>query len=175
MITGPRKQRFRMTVTAFAVFAIVLTTVAGVIALPPLERMLVTQAGQRDEATLRLASEALRGALQRFESVPALIAERPDLLALLNAPDDPALIDSVNERLRLTAHMLGASDIYLMNTAGFTLAASNYRRERSFIGRSFEFRPYFLQALDGGLGRYFALGTTSGERGSLRQDGMSPF
>ena len=165
MISGSRNRRFRLIVLAFAAFATVATGVAGLLVLPSLERMMFTQAGQRDDATLRLASEALRGALRRFESAPALIAERPDLVALLDAPADPALADAVNERLRLTAQMLGASDIYLMNIAGLTLAASNYRRERSFIGRSFEFRPYFTQALEGGLGRYFALGITSGERG----------
>jgi len=165
MITGSRHRRFRLTALAFAAFAVMATVIAGVLVLPPLERMMITQAGQRDVATLRLASEALRGALRRFESVPALIAERPDLAALLDNPDDPALTRSVNEHLRQTAQMLGASDIYLMNTTGLTLAASNYRRDRSFIGRSFEFRPYFTQALDGGLGRFFALGITSGERG----------
>jgi len=165
MISGSRNRRFRLTVLAFVAFATVATGVAGLLVLPSLERMMITQAGQRDDATLRLASEALRGALRRFESAPALIAERPDLVALLDAPADPELADAVNERLRLTAQMLGASDIYLMNIAGLTLAASNYRRERSFIGRSFEFRPYFTQALEGGLGRYFALGITSGERG----------
>ena len=73
MISGSRNRRFRLIVLAFAAFATVATGVAGLLVLPSLERMMFTQAGQRDDATLRLASEALRGALRRFESAPARI------------------------------------------------------------------------------------------------------
>lgn len=71
----------------------------------------------------------------------------------------------MNEQLRLTAMSLGVFDVYLMDIGGTTIAASSYRKERSFVGRSFDYRPYFVQAVEGGLGRYLAMGTTSGERG----------
>lgn len=71
----------------------------------------------------------------------------------------------MNEQLRLTAMSLGVFDVYLMDIGGTTIAASSYRKERSFVGRSFDYRPYFVQAVEGGLGRYFAMCTTSGERG----------
>jgi len=52
-----------------------------------------------------------------------------------------------------------------MDPDGLTIAASNWQSRRTFIGRNFSFRPYFQQAIQGSLGRYFALGTTSLERG----------
>jgi two-component system C4-dicarboxylate transport sensor histidine kinase DctB len=61
--------------------------------------------------------------------------------------------------------LLQSSDIYVMALDGETLAASNFDTATSFVGENFEYRPYFQVARDGGLGRYFALGTTSLKRG----------
>lgn len=134
-------------------------------ALPAVERFFMVRAGDEAQATLGLSVESLRGALRRFEPLPGLIGERPVLAAFLDDPDNDALQGEVNAQLLETADALGASDIYLLDTTGLTIAASNYLKERTFIGRSFAFRPYFTQAVAGDLGRYFALGTTSQERG----------
>lgn len=134
-------------------------------ALPSIERFFMVRAGDEAQATLGLSVESLRGALRRFEPLPGLIGERPILASFLDDPDDELLQDAVNAQLLETADALGASDIYLLDLTGLTIAASNYLKERTFIGRSFAFRPYFTQAASGDLGRYFALGTTSQERG----------
>lgn len=145
---------------------IVLVALALVLAaLPRLERAFLVQSGERSEATLRLAVEGLEGALRRYEPLPALVAERPVLRTLLDDPDNEVLATGINHQLRQTADDVGASDVYLMDTTGLTLVSSNYYKESSFIGRSFYYRPYFTQALAGEVGRYFALGIMSGERG----------
>jgi len=143
------------------IFALLLS----VVAFPQFERFFQLQSGQRAKDILRLTMEGINGALRRYEPLPGLIAERPELVALLKDPENAELAKRVNEDLRQTAFRLHASDVYLMDISGLTLAASSYRKEKSFVGRSFSYRPYFTQALEGGLGRYFALGTTSNERG----------
>jgi two-component system C4-dicarboxylate transport sensor histidine kinase DctB len=55
--------------------------------------------------------------------------------------------------------------MYLMDATGKTLAASNWDKHDSFVGRNFSFRPYFSEAMAGRLGRFFGLGTTSAKRG----------
>nr|BFE92286.1 hypothetical protein GCM10020185_28220 [Pseudomonas brassicacearum subsp. brassicacearum] len=55
--------------------------------------------------------------------------------------------------------------MYLMDPSGKTLAASNWDKHDSFVGRNFAFRPYFIEAMAGRLGRFFGLGTTSAKRG----------
>jgi two-component system C4-dicarboxylate transport sensor histidine kinase DctB len=55
--------------------------------------------------------------------------------------------------------------MYLMDTSGNTLAASNWDKHDSFVGRNFAFRPYFSEAMAGHLGRFFGQGTTSAKRG----------
>lgn len=133
--------------------------------LPTVERYFLDRAGMQGEATLRIVVEGLDATLDRFEPLPKLLAERPSLVNLLKDPNNQGLLPFVNEQLRLTALSLGVSDVYLMDVGGTTIAASSYRKERSFVGRNFNFRPYFVQAVEGGLGQYFAMGTTSGERG----------
>jgi two-component system C4-dicarboxylate transport sensor histidine kinase DctB len=114
---------------------------------------------------MRLATEVLRGALERTEALPALIAERPILAQLLRDPDNEGLVPFTNELLRQSAFSLDVSDIYVMDLQGRTVATSNYRADWSFLGQSFAYRPYFTDAISEGLGRFHALGTTSNQRG----------
>jgi len=145
---------------AAAVFAL-----AAAVALPRLERVLLHRIAGEAEATLRIALEGLSSTLASYRPLPMLIAERPILAETLRDPTNSGLLPFVNEQLRMTAFTLAASDVYLMDLEGTTIAASNYRGARSFVGENFAYRPYFLDAVDGGLGQFFALGTTSGERG----------
>lgn len=137
----------------------------GLAAKPAIERIFFERVAEEGLATLNIAVEGLDSTLQRFEPLAKLIAERPILSQLLKDPDNQGLLPFVNEQLRLTALTLGVSDVYLMDIGGTTIAASNYRKDTSFVGRNYGFRPYFRQALEGGLGRYFARGTTTGQRG----------
>lgn len=165
-MTGGVRNAFGRKGAALWLAGVVLVALAlSFAAMPRLERTFMLQAGERSEATLRLAVQGLEGALRRYEPLPALIAERPVLRDLLRDPENGALRARINEELRRTAEQVSASDVYLMDTTGLTLVASNHRKELSFVGRSFYYRPYFTEALAGGIGRYFALGTTSGERG----------
>ena len=163
----PRRQSKLFKITSGRVLAgfVLLSAIVAVLSEPVIETYFQEQAGLRGQATLKLTVEGLKGALQRYEPLPSLIAERPSLVALLKSPTDPELLKRVNEDLRLSAYRLKASDVYVMDVSGMTLAASSYQKELSFVGRSFAYRPYFTQALEGGTGRFFALGTTSGERG----------
>jgi len=52
-----------------------------------------------------------------------------------------------------------------MDGNGKTIASSNRNDSDSFVGKSYQFRPYFTQAIKGARGRYFALGITSRKRG----------
>jgi PAS domain S-box-containing protein len=47
---------------------------------------------------------------------------------------------------------------YLLNKDGMVIASSNRNTEFSFVGYNFSFRPYFANAISGGIGHYFALG-----------------
>ena len=156
--------RRRLAIAKLAVGTVVVLLIGAAI-LPSVQRYFLHRAGDEGEATLRIVVEGLRGTLERFKPLPQLIAERPILIDLLENPTNQGILPFVNEQLRLSAMTLGVSDVYLMDITGTTVAASSYRKELSFVGRNFAYRPYFTQALEGGLGQFFALGTTSSERG----------
>ena len=145
--------------------ALALMCLAALLAYPRLERAYAIAIGARDSATLELTIQNLRGALDKAEVLPPLLAERASIARLLSDPDNSGLLPFVNEQLRQTALSLDVSDVYVMDASGLTIAASSYRTDRSFVGRNFAYRPYFTDAIAGGIGRFHALGTTSGERG----------
>lgn len=120
---------------------------------------------ERGESTLNLAVTALYGQIRRFDRLPGLLARQEVVRDLLHNTRDANQILQTNLYLKATAHLLQASDIYIMALDGTTLAASNYDTDWSFVGGNFAFRPYFTEALSHGTGRFYALGTTSLVRG----------
>jgi two-component system C4-dicarboxylate transport sensor histidine kinase DctB len=155
----------RRRIFGFLAAIATLTVVAGSLTFPALERHYMRQQAAQDAVPLKLAVEGLRAALDRYAPLPALIAERPQLAALLNAPDNAALVDAVNEDLRQTAATVKASDVYLMDISGRTVAAASYREPNSYLDRNFSYQSYFTQALNGDLSSFSVYGTTTGERG----------
>lgn len=106
---------------------------------------------------------AIDSTLSRHAYLPMLLAEQDVIKHALVArkKENPALNQYLEEANRIS----GTSDLYLMDRGGNTISASNWNTPYSFIGQNFAFRPYFQQAVNNALGRYYALGTTSGERG----------
>lgn len=128
-------------------------------------RSALEQAAGRGQTTLRLAVAALRGHMNRFEPLPALIADHDDIQELVSDPRNLELQARGNAYLKEINALLKSSDIYVMLTDGITIASSNHDGPISFIGENFSYRPYFQQAMEGRQGRFFALGTTSLKRG----------
>lgn len=129
-------------------------------------------AGSRGTLDLFLAN--LTSEVDKNEAVPFLLARDHDVMALLATPaPSPALVDRLNRRLEETRIAVHAATIYVMNRQGLTIAASNWNTEGSFLGQAFAYRPYFQAALTGGVGRYFALGTTSHQPGYYIADPVS--
>lgn len=164
---GHRTQNLSTYRLAYYVLAgVTLLLVAGGFLMQPLIAQFFIDREKADgAATLRVVANGIDQSTQRFDPLPELIAERQSLIHILSEPGNDGLIPFVNEQLRLTAQSVGASDIFLMDPDGLTIAASNYRRELSFVGDNFGFRPYFQEAVSGKSASFHALGATSDERG----------
>lgn len=117
------------------------------------------------QAHLELYVTYLKGVLEKYESLPDLLANDRTMASLLNSPSGASRIEELNRYLEKINDISDASDTYLMNSKGLTIAASNWKQEHSFVGHNFRYRPYFKEAMRGHLGRYFALGSTSNLRG----------
>lgn len=108
---------------------------------------------------------SLEATLSRHESLPGLLALDPSLLALLREPGNPARVAAANAYLEAAQQGAAVAVAFLLAADGHTLAASNWRQPRSFVGQQYAFRPYFRAALAGGLGRFYGVGVTTGEPG----------
>jgi two-component system C4-dicarboxylate transport sensor histidine kinase DctB len=111
---------------------------------------------------LQLYAQSIHTLVERFRSVPEVLALDSDIKALLHAPGDRLLRDQLNRRLERLNAAAGANVLYLLDSRGETLAASNWRDWSSFVGNNYAFRPYFQDAMRQSAGRYFAVGVTTG-------------
>lgn len=124
----------------------------------------IREANGHAQSRLALYSSSLEGALQRFTYLPDLLARQP-LIRNTLAGDEPAALERVNAHLARVADRSGAEAIFLMDAQGETIAASNFGTALSFIGHRYDYRPYFLSAIDGEQGEFFAVGSTTGRPG----------
>jgi two-component system C4-dicarboxylate transport sensor histidine kinase DctB len=156
----PRRPRWR----SLALLALILAPL-----LWPLERLAEhyyrNELLSQNRQTLDLYVANLLGTLHRYETLPQILGDLPGLRATLANPQDSEAQNNANKLLMNIAQQTGAEVIYLMAPNGDTLAASNWDKRDSFVGRNFAFRPYFSNAMAGNLGRFFGLGTTSAKRG----------
>ena len=107
---------------------------------------------------------ALEGELQKFRLLPLVLSENHYVTQALKVRDHDSAL-RLNERLELLATRTRAPYIYVVDVNGETVASSNYRSEESFVGRRYEFRPYFQQAMTNGASEYFAKGERTGKSG----------
>ncbi|QLC73112.1 sensor histidine kinase [Pseudomonas sp. LPB0260] len=111
---------------------------------------------------LQLYAQSIHTLVERFRSVPEVLALDSDIKSLLRAPSDRLLRGRLNQRLEQLNAAAGSNVLYLLDQRGDTLAASNWRDWTSFVGNNYAFRPYFQDALRQSAGRYFAVGVTTG-------------
>ncbi len=114
---------------------------------------------------LDLYTASLEREIGKYAFLPGTLGLERDVLALLGQADEGMLAHQVNAYLEQLNERAGTLAIYVINTAGVVVAASNWRRADSFIGEDLSFRPYFREAMAGGSGRFFGIGTTRGQPG----------
>lgn len=129
------------------------------------ERYYSEQLAEQNRQTLDLYVANLLGTLRRYEELPQILGGLPVLRQALQQPGDPLLQKIANEALADIRRRTGADVIHLLQPDGTTQVASNWAQADSFVHRNFAFRPYYREAMQGRLARFFGLGTTSIKRG----------
>ncbi len=123
---------------------------------------LLAQQSRQHVEFYRMSLESL---LSRNESLPRIIAIEDRLKGLLANPADRKAQDEANRYLLDVKNGADINATYLMDRDGLTLAASNFQLPGSYVGHNYGYRPYFLEAMHGGLGRFYGVGATTGEPG----------
>src|SRR5471032_1699697 len=148
------------------VFLLLLAALAGVCALT------WSIAWQRGLDTLRQSAAArvdrttaeLKSTLDRYEYLPYLLSRHPFVQEVLADPNPQFAARADRYLADLNTHAR-ATATYIIQSNGRCVAASNWNGPDSFVGAEYLFRPYFVDAVKGGTGRFFGLGTISREPG----------
>ncbi|MGP9823607.1 sensor histidine kinase [Ectopseudomonas khazarica] len=156
----PQRHRYRVLFTVLAILVGLLLSVwlGGCYA----ERRAWDERSAEARGQLQLYAQSIRTLVERFSSVPEVLALDSDIRSLLRAPHDRQLRLALNQRLERLNAAAGSTVLYLLDARGETLVASNWRDWSSFVGNNYAFRPYFQNAVRNGGARYFAVGVTTG-------------
>lgn len=158
-VPSPGKRRLRLAVIACV---LVVTAVAGWLTSQATHTTVLDRKISQTHNALGLIAQGIAGEVAKFETLAEVTAGDPNVINFFGTGSG---LDVVNRRLTEIRRISGALEVYLIGLDGFTLAASNWDEPGTFVGKNFSFRPYFQDALAGKPGRFFALGTTSLQRG----------
>jgi len=117
------------------------------------------------ERQLDLHARAIQQSIDRYRTLPRVLALDDELRGALAGPVDPPLRDRLNRRLEEANGVTAASTLTLIDRDGIALAASNWREPTSNVGADYHFRPYVREALATGSGQFYGIGLTTGEPG----------
>lgn len=156
----PRPAPVRLRRGVMLWLAVTLLAAAAAYGLADLHGRRQTESLAQDR--LSSLSQTFRTTIDRFAGLPALTAAAGPVTALLMTPANRDRQSAANRFLADTARAIGAQALFVMDASGLALASSNWAEPTTYVGHDYSFRPYFLDALASGRGRFFGVGVTTG-------------
>ncbi|WP_259648489.1 sensor histidine kinase, partial [Pseudomonas savastanoi] len=123
------------------------------------------------ERQLELHARTVESEISKYTYLPSVLELESSVSQLLNKPS-PELQQQVNRYLEGMNRRSGSRAFYVMDTTGRVLATSNWRDSDSYQGEDLSFRAYFQDAVRGLPGRFYGIGTTTGESGYYLAHGL---
>ncbi|KPY62701.1 ATP-binding region, ATPase-like:Histidine kinase A, N-terminal, partial [Pseudomonas syringae pv. solidagae] len=123
------------------------------------------------ERQLELHARTVESEISKYTYLPSVLELESSVSQLLNEPG-PELQQQVNRYLEGLNRRSRSRAIYVMDTTGRVLATSNWRDADSYQGEDLSFRAYFQDAVRGLPGRFYGIGTTTGESGYYLAHGL---
>lgn len=149
---------------AFAV-VVVLCIVIGYAAYRHIFDREVDKDAARHRQNLETVSLSINATLSKYEELPLAIAKDARIHAALERQATHNSIGQANQYLTDINRILGTDTIYIMNRDGLTLASSNWDQPDTYVGDNYSFRPYFMGAMETGIGKFYGIGVASGKPG----------
>src|SRR5690606_21912038 len=119
---------------------------------------------ENGERQLELNARAVESEITKYTYLPSLLELESDVERLLLDPS-PQRRQRVNDYLEGLNRRSGSLATYILDTSGRVLATSNWRSADSYQGEDLSFRAYFQDAVQGRPGRFYGIGSTTGEPG----------
>ncbi len=119
---------------------------------------------KKEQAIVESLASLIKSEMQVADRSVQALASDPFVIRSLASSSVPN-INLANQVLDRYCRAFAVSVCYLMNKKGDVIASSNRNEKNSFVGKNYNFRPYFQQAIKGQPTYYCALGITSHKRG----------
>ncbi|WP_095107999.1 sensor histidine kinase [Pseudomonas sp. Irchel 3E20] len=135
------------------------------------EHFAVRALAESGERQLELNARAVESEISKYTYLPSLLELESSVSTLLADPS-PEHRETVNTYLEGLNRRSRSRAIYIMDTTGRVMATSNWRDFDSYLGEDLSFRAYFQNAVRGQPGRFYGIGSTSGEPGYYLAHGL---
>lgn len=152
----------RLRITLYIVLILAGAAVSAGLAMRQAQRHAQSDDAARAVDQLSLYANTLHTLIERYRALPAVLALDPELRAALSGPINARIQDALNRKLEKINGAAQSSTLELMDRDGLAIGASNWRLPTSYVGHNYAFRPYFQQTKATGVGRFYAVGVTSG-------------
>ena len=123
------------------------------------------------ERQLELHARTVESEISKYTYLPSLLELEDSVSKLLTEPDGDYR-QTVNEYLEGLNRRSRSRAIFVLDTSGRVQATSNWRDSDSFLGEDLSFRAYFQDAVRGQPGRFYGIGSTTGEPGYYLAHGL---
>lgn len=123
--TNPFTGKNKGLVAVLALVVLVMAALGFWVLDRAMQNSALSKAQTLAENDAAILAEGLQSELEKFSLVPLVLAEDPEVQALLAGRNASAAV--LNRRLEQLVIQTGAAAIYLTNTDGTALAASNWR------------------------------------------------
>ncbi len=165
----PSPRVFRRILPALPILLCMLA--CGYVAFAVSNQAGIRALADNGERQLELHMRAVQGEISTHTYLPSVLELESSVLRLLLTPTEFRR-QRVNDYLEGLNSRSGSRAIYVMDTTGRVLAASNWRDADSFQGEDLSFRAYFQDAMRGQPGRFYGIGSTTGEPGYYLAHGL---
>jgi two-component system sensor histidine kinase AauS len=127
--------------------------------------------GENGQRQLELHARTVESEINKYNYLPSVLELESNVSDLLNDPS-PELRTKVNDYLEGLNRRSRSRAIYVLDTTGRVLATSNWRDADSYLGEDLSFRAYYQDAIRGLPGRFYGIGSTTGEPGYYLAHGL---
>jgi len=127
--------------------------------------------GESGQRQLELHARTVESEINKYNYLPSVLELESNVSDLLNNPS-PELRTQVNDYLEGLNRRSRSRAIYVLDTTGRVLATSNWRDADSYLGEDLSFRAYYQDAIRGLPGRFYGIGSTTGEPGYYLAHGL---
>lgn len=135
------------------------------------EQVGIRALAENGERQLELNARAVESEITKYTYLPSLLELDDDVRRLLQTPSNYRR-QRVNDYLEGLNQRSGSLATYVLDTEGRVLATSNWREPSSYLGEDLAFRAYFQDAVQGRPGRFYGIGSTTGEPGYYLAHGL---